>query len=267
MSDLAAPVKDGKVVQQNTETEKKSTRGTNELGKEAFLQLLVTQMKYQDPLNPASDTEFVSQLATFSQLEQMQNLNASFTNTQAFTLIGQTVTVNVEDSGGKSTEVQGVVDFVTVKKGEAYLSMDGKVYPMKDLISVESEDYIYSKKAPTVKQTNWELDLADPKDLNVDITMGEDEALASSVAVVVNGKAIEGSYLSYKDGKLTISKDAFSDLAAGIYEVSFSFDDKNLTFVSDKVKLTITGKKPVDNNTPEQEPSKDENEKDPAIEE
>ena len=84
MSDLIAPVVDGIVKQAATETGNKSTRGTNELGKDAFLQLLVCQMQHQDPLQPSTDTEYISQLATFSQLEQLQNLNASYENTQAF---------------------------------------------------------------------------------------------------------------------------------------------------------------------------------------
>lgn len=45
------------------------------LDKNAFLKLLVTQLQYQDPLNPMNDTDFIAQLAQFSSLEQMQNLN------------------------------------------------------------------------------------------------------------------------------------------------------------------------------------------------
>ncbi|MCT4618615.1 MAG: hypothetical protein N4A62_04420 [Marinisporobacter sp.] len=54
-----------------------STKNKNQLGKDDFLNLLVTQLKHQDPLNPVDDKEFMGQMAQFSSLEQMQNMNKS----------------------------------------------------------------------------------------------------------------------------------------------------------------------------------------------
>ncbi|MGE6514378.1 flagellar hook assembly protein FlgD [Lysinibacillus sphaericus] len=48
--------------------------GNSELGKDAFLQLLITQLQNQDPTNPMDDREFIAQMAQFSSLEQMQNM-------------------------------------------------------------------------------------------------------------------------------------------------------------------------------------------------
>jgi flagellar basal-body rod modification protein FlgD len=77
---------------------------TNQLDRDAFLNLLVTQLQNQDPLNPTDSTEFTAQLAQFSSLEQLGNVNdnlkqlqnfqASINNSQAVSLIGKEITAS-----------------------------------------------------------------------------------------------------------------------------------------------------------------------------
>ena len=99
---------------------------SNELGKDAFLQLLVTQLSNQNPLEPTSDTEFISQMANFSSLEQMQNLNGSMQTMTANSLIGQRVCSGVvADADGNRSQynLEGTVFGVMKIDDEEYLQI------------------------------------------------------------------------------------------------------------------------------------------------
>lgn len=76
-------------------------RAAKEMGKDAFLRLLISQLQHQDPLNPADSTEFTAQLAQFSSLEQLSNIHAalaelklyqaSINNAQSVSFIGREI--------------------------------------------------------------------------------------------------------------------------------------------------------------------------------
>lgn len=238
---LSAPVKDGVVEQyQSAVTQKKNKVGTSELGKDAFLQLLCTQMQYQDPLNPSSDTEFISQLASFSSLEQMQNLNNTFSQAQAFTLIGQQVRVSADNKAGY---VEGNVDYVTVSNGTSYLSIDGTLYSSDKLITVIDSYYVAKQNAPTIESQSLSYNHSEPSDLEVKIDLGKDTGAASSFAVLINGKVVDTANLAFNSdtNTVTISKNALAGLEAGSYKVMFLFDDKLETTITDKVVVNVTG--------------------------
>lgn len=143
---LAAQVVDGKVTSQvtkTTETGNTRTENSASLDKDAFLQLLVAQMKYQDPLEPTDNTEYVSQLATFSELEEMQNLGSSMDTQRASSLVGQYVTVKDKSaSTGEVSLVGGKVDYVTIEGGKAYLNISGGKYSIDELDSIVDNDYL-----------------------------------------------------------------------------------------------------------------------------
>lgn len=123
-------------------SKKVSNRNTGDLGKDDFLNLLVTQLRYQDPLNPTDDKEFIAQMAQFSALEQMQNLNTSFTATKAYSLIGKSVLANVIDPTTKEiTEVAGDVSSVTYVGGKYYVVVRGTEVLVDDIIEVTEGSY------------------------------------------------------------------------------------------------------------------------------
>jgi hypothetical protein len=72
---------------------------TQTLNQQDFLNLLVTELQNQDPMNPMSDTDFIAQMAQFSTLQQSQQTYQSISEMQATNLIGSTVNVTATDGG------------------------------------------------------------------------------------------------------------------------------------------------------------------------
>lgn len=220
-------------------------RGSSELGKDEFLKLLVTQLQNQDPLNPQDDTDFISQLAQFSSLEQMTNMNSTMSNTSAYSLVGKNVIVSSTDSTGNVSEVTGVVDYVEIKNGDAYLSIDGKSYSVDDLVTVMDTTYAVKDNLPSVDGQTYTFDKSQPLSTEVKINLGKNGYEASSVAVAVNGEAIDTKYISFDTDTniLTILPGAFEKLEAGSYYLGFYFNDPYSTTITDKVKIHVVDKK------------------------
>lgn len=138
------------------------------MGKDAFLQLLVSQLRNQDPLNPVNDKEFLAQMAQFSALEQMQNLNQNFEkgmsgiieavdaglydnfkallsinnnlvmqqNFQAMNLLGKEISVVLETEQGEET-IEGTVQRVAFKDGRVQMEIDGRLIYMDKAVQFE----------------------------------------------------------------------------------------------------------------------------------
>lgn len=157
---VSAAVIDG-VLQQKVngaDSENKVSKATNSstLDKDAFLQLLVAQMKYQDPLEPTSNTEYISQYATFSELEQMQNMSSTLELSRAASLVGQTVVVETTDENGETTSDMGVVDYISYENSKALVWVNGNSYALDDVVEVADPEYIeaYSMALTLVNAIN-----------------------------------------------------------------------------------------------------------------
>lgn len=101
-----------------------------ELGKDEFLQILAVQLANQDPLQPMEDTDFIAQMAQFSSLEQMQELNKSFSTSQAYNLVGKNVVGKVTDDNGATSTILGRVTGIVRQGGQDYLQVGSYYLPL-----------------------------------------------------------------------------------------------------------------------------------------
>ncbi|MDD6156243.1 MAG: flagellar hook capping FlgD N-terminal domain-containing protein [Lachnospiraceae bacterium] len=138
---LTAKVENGKLDYSYTDSSEKKANGS-ELGYDQFLQLLCAEMQYQDPLEPTSNTDYVAQLATFSQLEAVLEQTTLQQGNMANSLVGKDVILCVEDEKtGSMNYVEGRVDYVMYQNGEAYLSVNDSLYPLSSLDTVADDQY------------------------------------------------------------------------------------------------------------------------------
>ena len=113
---------------------------SHELGKDDFLKLLITQLQNQDPTSPMENTEFISQMAQFSSLEQITNMSSSFAkmasfinSSEAASTLGKTVELNIGDA-----TVQGIVEGAT--RGEnPQILVNGMYYSMDKIAAIYAD--------------------------------------------------------------------------------------------------------------------------------
>jgi flagellar basal-body rod modification protein FlgD len=126
-----------------------SSSSSNTMGMEDFLQLLTTQIANQDPLEPMKDTEFISQMANVASLENQQKFTQSFTEfaesqnqvaTQAY--LGRKVTIETNSGERKSSVAEAVERSAD---GQITVTVDGKAYPIANIVRVELVDKSVSK--------------------------------------------------------------------------------------------------------------------------
>ncbi|PKL50799.1 MAG: flagellar hook assembly protein FlgD [Candidatus Riflebacteria bacterium HGW-Riflebacteria-2] len=119
-----------------------------DLGKDDFLRLLTVQLQNQDPMNPMEDMNFISQMSSFSSLEQMLNMNKSLeamsailagnSHTQAMMYLGTTVTVQ---NAEMDEAITGTVDMVGFKEGVPFLKIGDNAYNLEDVKLVSPTIY------------------------------------------------------------------------------------------------------------------------------
>jgi len=208
-----------------------ATTSSSTLGKDDFLQLMITQMKYQDPLDPMDNTQYASQLAQFSSLEQMSNINTNLTtslnaqyalnqsinNSMSASMIGKDVKVSSTDL--TVTKDQKSIDFgydlaANAKSSTLTITNSaGKVVKSVDLTEVAQGEHEYT----------W--DMTNDKGVKV---------AAGSYTYSITSKASDGTALTtnaYRIGKISSIRFTSSGTMAVVDGCEFSISD--ITEISD----------------------------------
>lgn len=139
---VSAIVNDGKVQETASQASLSKTSSGNDMDKDAFLQLLVAEMQNQDPLEPTSNTEYITQYAQFSEVESLSNMASTMDLTRASSLVGQEVYIKTTSSDGTAQYIQGKVDYVVYENNKAYLSINESLYSLEDLDTVVDKTYL-----------------------------------------------------------------------------------------------------------------------------
>lgn len=105
-----------------TEKGTKVVKAGEDMDKDAFLRILTAELSNQDPMNTKDSTQFVAQMAQFTSLEQMSNLNTTMMFTGASSLIGKTVGLRQNDSEGN--QYVGIVRSVSKEGNTVKLSVE-----------------------------------------------------------------------------------------------------------------------------------------------
>ncbi len=202
-----------------------SSTGSSELDRDAFMLLLVTQFQYQDPLNPMEDKEFIAQLAQFSSLEQLMNLNESMvgltdaTNNQqminATSYIGKAVDVTGTSIGKQTDVTTGETTVGTLRYAIGENSVKGQINVFDSNNNLVASVARPAESAGTTHEFTWDGKMYSGEEApdgvyrivptfynaDGDSIIDYDATVDGLVSGVINEGGI--TYLSLSDGRMT----------------------------------------------------------------
>ncbi|MGQ0632755.1 MAG: flagellar hook capping FlgD N-terminal domain-containing protein [Sporichthyaceae bacterium] len=119
------------------------TTGGSSLGKDAFLKLLVAQLRYQDPTNPTDSAQFMAQTAQFTQVEKLEEIAAAIAESlsaQSLSTVSALLGRTVSYLGADGVEISGVVTGASFSPVGALVSIggDGTAIPVGDITAVRT---------------------------------------------------------------------------------------------------------------------------------
>lgn len=225
-----------------------STSSSDSIDKDAFMQLLVTQMKYQDPLNPMDNQEMLAQLAQFTALEQMMNVAQASQKQLANGMIGQYVEYLYTDSATGQTSYQiGKVDYVSINGdtpmlgiGDVEVSVED-VYQVIDSSNIQANSSVFDVIGKTVQATTTET-TETGEQINV-IIEGKVEGIkmVDGVANVIIGTNSSQLIIPYKNVQSTVSSEGVIDKEVTGTYIDSSNTEQTITGTVEYVKITSEG--------------------------
>ena len=120
-------------------TKEKDAKESSTLDVNDFLSLLVTEMQYQDPLEPTDNSQYIAQMATFTQVEATTEMGNKVEQQMASSLVGKSVIMKTNESS--SGMIAGKVNYWENIDGKIYLGINGKLYDIADVDTVLDNDY------------------------------------------------------------------------------------------------------------------------------
>ncbi|WP_085833613.1 flagellar hook capping FlgD N-terminal domain-containing protein [Clostridium merdae] len=129
----------GQINAYSNTAKKSSAKSAASLSIDQFLNLLAAQLSNQDVLNPTQDTEFVAQMAQFTSLQALENLNQYASYQYGSSLIGKRVSVAKYDSTGKYISDIGIVSQADYSSGDTTVTVNGRSYALTNIMEVVND--------------------------------------------------------------------------------------------------------------------------------
>ncbi len=194
-----------------------------ELGKDDFLKLLITQLQHQDPTKPLEDKEFIGQMAQFSSLEQMKQVNDTLSLLNQGFLVNQTLSllgteVKIQTPYGVDS---GVVTNVVFEAGMPKVEVNNSLYPTS---------FIYEIGIPSIYQQN-------------DSSISPEAAKDESSQDKVESEASNNSSNSYSQTDTALVNKASTNEIDNKYQINNTGhgEDSKISYTLDDINYQIDG--------------------------
>jgi flagellar basal-body rod modification protein FlgD len=142
---MASPIGNVGNIINHTSSKSTTKDASKTLGKDDFMKILITQLQHQDPSKPLEDKEFIAQMAQFTSLEQLSNMNTELkalrqTMGLSPAFIGKQISWSKTDSVGNTVVKTGIVDALKYKAGIQYASVGAEEVSLDQIVKVTNPE-------------------------------------------------------------------------------------------------------------------------------